>query len=308
MADLNSKMNVISISRYTIHNGPGNRTLILFKGCPLRCKWCSTPESQENKQILSCNKISKKCIQCGSCVKVCPEQAISLQEDGPVIDREKCSNCFECTKVCHAKTLTVSGTYMTVRQIIKEVMKSKALFDTSNGGVTLSGGEFTYEEFDEKMVLVKELHRLGISIGIDTCGFAYPKRYEDLKPYVDFYLWDIKQVNPIIHKEITEKENQKIFNNLMRVNEHGIDIYLRCPIIPGMTDNYSNIHGICEIAKKIKCLKSVDIFPVHHLGKARYDMIGMEYPIDPELKLSKERQEEIVNIIKSYDLPVKVIG
>ena len=114
---------------------------------------------------------------------------------------------------------------MTVRQIIKEVMKSKALFDTSNGGVTLSGGEFTYEEFDEKMVLVKELHRLGISIGIDTCGFAYPKRYEDLKPYVDFYLWDIKQVNPIIHKEITEKERNQLIKDEKEYRENMTNDY-----------------------------------------------------------------------------------
>lgn len=303
---LNEKLSVISITRNTIHNGPGYRVLILFKGCPLRCKWCSTPESQENREILSCNP--RRCIGCGNCARACPEGAVSFTESGPVIDRETCTNCMDCTKVCHSKTLTPVGKKMTVREILREVEKCRDFMEMSGGGVTLSGGEFTYEEFGAKMTLVQELHKRGISIGVDTCGYAYSQRYRLLAPYVDFYLWDIKQMDPEKHQELTGKDNAKIFRNLMLVNEQNIDLYFRCPLIPGMTDDDANIHGMCALAQKMHHLKSIDLLPIHHLGKARYDMIGMPYPIEEDLKLDSQRLEDIEKIVKSYDLPVRIIG
>lgn len=303
---LNETLSVISITRNTIHNGPGSRVLILFKGCPLRCKWCSTPESWENKDLLSCN--ARRCIGCGNCAKACPEGAISYSEKGPVIDREKCTNCMACTKVCHTRTLRPVGSKMTVREIIKEVEKCRPFLEMSGGGVTLSGGEFTYEEFGAKMTLVEELHRRGISIGVDTCGYAYSQRYRMLAPYVDFYLWDIKQMDPTRHLELTGKDNGKILRNLMLVNEQDVDIYFRCPLIPGMTDDDENIHAMCRLAQQMNHLKSVDLLPIHHLGKARYDMIGMEYPITEDLRLDDARLEEIRGIVASYNLPMRVVG
>lgn len=298
-------LNVISITRNTIHNGPGLRTLVLFKGCPLHCVWCSTPESQKLQTQLFVNE--KKCIQCGNCEQVCKRKAIHLQDGEPFVDRTHCDSCLECTKVCHTKTLIPTDIEMTISKLVSEIIKAKPFFETSGGGVTLSGGEFTAHQFEKKLELIRRLKKAGISIGVDTCGYAPREKFEQLMPDVDFFLWDIKQMNSDRHKELTGVGNESILENLRYVSEKGVDVYLRCPIIPEMTDDEQHIHKMCELAKTLPTLKSVDLLPVHHLGKKRYEMLGMEYPLENVME-DKESMKNLKKIVMSYDLPCRIVG
>lgn len=302
----NDTLTVINISRMTIHNGPGVRTLVLFKGCPLRCKWCSTPESLRYEQQL----IQKPgvCIGCGNCMKACPQHAITFNEKGPVIDRKKCNSCFACVNVCHSKTLRISGTKYRVEELVKELKKDAAYFKYSEGGVTLSGGEFTFMEFEAKLKLVKRLREEDISVGIDTCGATPREKYEKLAPYVDFYLWDVKHTDPQKHKALTGGDLDQILDNLRFAAGMGADIYLRCPIISGMTYEEAHLHALGRLAREIPNLKEVDLLPIHHLGKARYSMLGMEYPMEGAQLLTDEDRRKIYETVAAYDVPVKLVG
>jgi pyruvate formate lyase activating enzyme len=203
----NSRL-VLSISRMTIHNGPGLRTLILFKGCPLRCLWCSTPESQKAEPEIGVYAV--KCIQCGDCVPVCSLNAIRLVDKKPVIDRAVCNMCGKCAEVCNAQAIEVLGHRMTVGQLAAEVKKDEIAFKHSHGGVTISGGEPLFDAAFA-LNLLKAFKKGGINTGVDTCGYSPWSDIEPVLPYVDFFLWDIKHMDPKQHKQLTGVSNKLRF-------------------------------------------------------------------------------------------------
>ena len=290
---------VLSITRMTIHNGPGMRTLILFKGCPLHCCWCSTPESQKTEPEIGV--YPAKCIQCGLCLHICPVNAISLTDGKLSIDRKLCNSCGKCAEVCNAKAIEVLGHRMTIAQIITEVKKDEIIYKYSHGGVTISGGEPLFDT-GFALKLLRAFREEGINTGVDTCGQIPWKALEPMLPYVDFFLWDIKHMDPKKHKLLTGVSNELILSNARAVSERHVPLYIRIPIIPGCNDSEENIRATCEFTLKLSSVVEVDIMPLHHLGKARYDSLNLPYPIANLALIPDDIIQGIKRLIESYGL------
>lgn len=296
---------VLNIFRMTTHNGPGIRTLIQFKGCPLRCLWCSTPESQEGAPELA--YYPPKCIGCQRCASRCYLNAIKTGNERISIDRSLCDSCGRCAEVCTSEALKLLGQPMTVGELVEEVNKDGVFYRHSGGGVTLSGGEpLMNPRFTGK--LLKALKAEEISVGVDTCGYM---RWEDLEPMlsdIDFFLWDIKHMNPEVHKQLTGVSNELIISNAQAVSERHIPIYIRVPVIAGYNDSEENIRAVCVFARKLPSLAAVDLMPLHHLGKTRYESLARRYPISETIFTPDGTIQKIKQLVQLYGLKCNIVA
>ena len=296
---------VLEITRMTVHNGPGIRTLVSFKGCPLRCVWCSTPESQNETQEIAF--YSDRCILCGDCITVCPKKALTTGESSIILNKELCNDCGACAKVCYSQALKMLGREYTVSELMKEVMKDAIMYKHSGGGVTLSGGEpFFRNEF--LLDLLKELNRNGVSVGIDTCGFTSRKNIEAVLPYIDYFLWDVKHMDDAIHQKLTGVSNHLILDNLRFVSENRIPVYIRIPLIPGCNDSNENLCAVCKFAQTLPLLAEIDLLPLHHLGSARYHALAREYPIESLPLYDETVLNDLKTMVESFGLKCNIIG
>jgi pyruvate formate lyase activating enzyme len=299
------KRNVVSITRMTIHNGSGIRTLILFKGCPLHCVWCSTPESQQVGPELGV--FPDKCIHCDQCLPACPENAIHPMEKTLTVDRNLCNNCGKCTKACSAEALKIIGHPVSSEELVEEVKKDLLFFRRSHGGVTLSGGEPLLDiEFNLK--LLPRLKEEGITVGIDTCGYVPWDHIEPLLPYIDFFLWDIKHMNSDKHQKLTGVTNRQILKNVQLTSERNIPVYIRIPIITGHNDSEINLKETCEFAKSLSSVVEVDLLPLHHLGKARYVSLDREYTIEGLDMIKEDVLQNYKHLVESYGLKCSIVN
>ncbi len=300
-----AKRVVLSITRMTIHNGPGIRTLILFKGCPLRCLWCSTPESQKTEPQIAV--FPGKCIHCNQCVPVCPLNAINLTNETISIDRSVCNNCGKCAQVCYAEALMVLGKPMTIEELVTEANKDSIIYKHSHGGITISGGEPLLDP-DFTVNLLRRFKEEGISVGVDTCGHVPWTNIELVLPYIDFFLWDIKHMDPEQHKKLTGVSNELIISNARSVSEKHIPLYIRIPIIPGCNDSEENIRATCEFALGLSSVVEIGLLPLHHLGKARYDSLNRPYPIAGIPLIPDSVLQEMKRVVNSYGLQCSIVN
>lgn len=299
------KRMVIDITRMTVHNGPGIRTVILFKGCPLRCVWCSTPESQRESPEIAF--YPDRCIRCDDCMPICPSGAIHLTGDSLHLDRSLCNSCGNCAGVCYTEALKLLGQEMTVRELVEEVKKDVIIYKHSHGGVTVSGGEpLSNKEFT--LELLRSIREEGISIGIDTCGYVPWENIEPVLPYTDFFLWDLKIMDEEKHREYTGVSNRRILENMRLVAERGVPVYIRVPVVPDYNDSEDNIRATCEFARKIPSLVEINLLPLHHLGKARYTSLDREYPIDGIPLIPDGVLQKMKLLVESCGLKCKIIG
>ncbi|PWJ51858.1 glycyl-radical enzyme activating protein [Faecalicatena contorta] len=290
--------NVFDIQRYSIHDGPGIRTVVFLKGCPLRCKWCSNPESwQEYPQLFYA---ASRCIGCMSCVENCPNGEVTA-EDGLKIHWEKCRHeNLQWTDVCPTKALSVKGKPMTTEEVFSEIMKDAAFYRRSNGGVTLSGGEpLLQADFAEG--LLKMCKEEGIHTAVETTGFVSRGNLEKVLPYTNLFLYDLKSADSRVHKEWTGVDNHKIMENLQWLAGQGTDIFVRTPMIPGVNDKEQDILDIIEILQRNK-ICNYDILPFHQYGSAKYTSCGIEYTMQDVKAHEEEYVEKIRNMIRSYQL------
>lgn len=302
-------LKVFETSRMTNHNGPGIRTLVHFKGCPLRCIWCSTPESQLREDELGYKM--QRCISDGACMRVCPADALHPSpEKGIEIDRSKCTRCFACVKECYAHALTRIGQDWSVEDLVKEIRKDELFFKNSGGGVTFSGGEPLMFVDDDMVELYRQVKEAGITIGVDTTGFVPWESIERVLPYVDFFLWDLKVMDPEKHKAFTGVDNQLILENLKKVDQaapqYGTRVYVRCVQVPGMTDYDENLVQTCEFLKGMNCIEEIDLINFHHLGKKRYEYIQRAYPMGDAEPLAKSLLEQKRELVESLGIRCKI--
>ena len=248
------KASIFNIQKFSIHDGPGIRTTVFFKGCPLQCIWCHNPESQNlGKEILY---DKNKCTLCGSCIKICQNNAIELKDNDLEINMDKCTFCGDCTVCCINSAKQIAGKEYTVDEVMKEVLKDRVFYKNSKGGVTLSGGEpLIYAAFVEELLM--ELKKENIHTAVDTCGAVDFKVLERISKYTDLFLYDIKSMDEEKHILYTGVSNKNIINNLINLSKIHNNINLRLPIIEGINADENHIF---EILKLIKNKKNISTF------------------------------------------------
>lgn len=302
---------IFNIQRYSIHDGPGIRTLVFVKGCPLRCLWCCNPEGQVGKPEIMYYR--NHCTGCGKCVGVCPTGALTRMNNSVVFNRYLCSSCGACVKACPNNARKLVGSYVTVDEVLMEVLKDMKFYARSGGGLTIGGGEpFTQYEFIRE--LLRNAKEYAIHTAIETTLYASPNLVKEVMKYTDYLFVDIKHIDSAKHLELTGVSNELILNNIkLVVNESLInptDFVVRVPLIPSVNDDYDNLKGISEFIKSLKYEVSVELLPYHELGRYKYDALGRDYPLSRIAKEvsppSKEYIMKITDILNS--LGVKVIN
>lgn len=286
---------VFNIQRYSINDGPGIRTCVFLKGCPLNCQWCHNPESKSPKPELSYS--AAKCIGCGKCAAVCPNGCHTFADGIHAIDRTSCIACGKCVNECIG-ALEIFGKMMTVDEVIAEAIKDKPFYAESGGGITFTGGEpFAQPKF--LLALLKEAKKQELHVCIETSGYVQHEILADAMNYVDVFLFDYKETDAERHAEYTGVRNEKILENLCYLAENGKEIVLRCPIIPGYNDRDEHFSEIASLADKYEGITHVDIEPYHPLGKTKAAQIGKEYPLGELEMVNKELSNEWIQTIQA---------
>jgi pyruvate formate lyase activating enzyme len=301
---VNSTGIVFNIQRFTIQDGPGIRSTVFFKGCPLRCLWCSNPESQETFPEVGHNNLL--CNKCGRCVKVCDVQAITLSDNGVIIDRKNCSGCLKCVEACILQALKVYGKEMSVEEVFQEVLKDKSFYQGSGGGVTVSGGEPLLQA-DFVANLFQRCQNESIHTCLETCGYASSGSWERVLPYTNLILFDMKLINPAVHQEKTGKSNQNILNNLKFITGLGIPVIIRIPVIPGINDSKKDATETARYIAGFKGLLEVNLLPYHRFGESKYSMLDRQYSLSGLKPPESKALEELINIFESFNLNCEVV-
>lgn len=261
---------IFNIQKFCVNDGPGIRTTVFLKGCPLKCTWCHNPESQTLSPELMF--YTDKCILCGICEQVCDNLCHKISNGIHIFDRTDCAKCFKCIAAdCGA--LEKVGEEKSSEEIICEVLKDKIFYDNSGGGITLSGGE-PLCQFDFALDILKKSKENGLHTAIETCGFTASDKLCEIAEYVDLFLFDYKETNPELHKKFTGVDNKLIMDNLELLNKINKDVILRCPIIPSFNDRAEHFKGICDIANKFKNILHIELEPYHSLGEGKYISLG----------------------------------
>lgn len=264
------KGHLFNIQKFSVNDGPGIRTTVFMKGCPLRCIWCHNPESNIAAREIFFD--AAKCTGCRACEAVCPAECHRFTDGGHVFDRSRCTVCGKCAEACMPEALSVVGYEKTVVEVMEEVLKDKIFYDNSGGGITLSGGE-PMHQFDFTYALLKAAKEAGLHTCIETCGFAKRENYEKIAPLVDFFLYDYKETDPALHEAFTGVSNALILENLRFLDSIGASIILRCPIIPTKNDRDDHFAGIAAMANSLQNVLEIHIEPYHPLGSGKAAML-----------------------------------
>ncbi|MFW9822445.1 MAG: glycyl-radical enzyme activating protein [Candidatus Thorarchaeota archaeon] len=297
---------IYDLQRFAIHDGPGIRTLVYMKGCPLKCLWCSSPHTQNPKPEIMRNEVN--CKMCGKCIEVCPDHLITTTDENEIkFDRDRCTICGQCVETCPNQALKLIGYHVTFEELFKEVNKDSPFYRRSNGGVTVGGGEPTMQ-IDFVTAFLKRCKQTFINTAIETCGYVKWGKMEDLLRYVDLVYMDIKHMDPEIHKDLTGVSNKIILENAKKISKIK-SMIIRIPVIPGYNDSDENLKATAKFAIDLgENIKRLELLPYHKFGTQIYVRIGMEYKLPDVEPPSEELMLHLKEIVESCGLKAQIGG
>lgn len=301
------KARIFNIQRYSTDDGPGIRSTVFFKGCPLTCLWCSNPESQRSYPEVGHR--DALCQQCGRCVQVCPQKAIALNLGGKgiTINRRLCDNCGECVGVCTEGALTMHGKELSVDEVYNEVKKDNMFYQNTGGGVTASGGEpLAQAAFVAR--LFQRCRQSGIHTAIETSGYATRSALDQVLQHTDLVMYDLKCMDYEESIATLGQSNKLILDNAEYVMKSGAEVVIRIPLIPGITAKIENLRKIAEFVQRVNPSTPVEVLPYHRLGVSKYGMMDMDYRLTELEPIPKERLTPVAEVFRSFNLQCELIA
>jgi pyruvate formate lyase activating enzyme len=299
---------IFDIRRYSLHDGPGLRTTVFFKGCPLNCLWCCNPESQAGRPELTW--LRERCLGCDRCRTVCPADALRTAGDGAkVVDPARCDSCGQCAEECPGEALNLIGRWVTVEEVLAEALRDALYFEASGGGLTLSGGEpLAQPDFAAELLQRYKHEEKGQHTAVETCGFVEWPVFERLSADVDLFLFDLKHMDPVEHLRLTGADNRLILENARCLVQAGRSLVIRLPLIAGINDSVRNLEATADFVLSLPGVKRIDLLPYHRLGEPKYRRLGKGYALEGEPSLSSERVARARGILEAKGLEVIIGG
>ena len=296
---------IFDIKKYAIHDGPGIRTTIFFKGCPLSCRWCHNPESISGATQRLYRE--ERCIGCLECISACLNEAISAAENKLKWEAANCVYCKTCARRCPAEAVEFIGKTMSVEDVVAEISKDTLFYDESSGGVTFSGGEPLMQP-SFLTGLLKACGDLDLHRAVDTCGYADTRTLLKVASHVDLFLYDLKHMDPEKHYRYTGVSNEMILGNLKCLSQQGTKIIIRLPVIPGINNDRKNIERTGAFLSPLAGVNQVNILPYHRTAAAKYKNLGLPYDIADIERPARDDLESIARQLERYGLQVKIGG
>lgn len=295
---------IFNIQKYSLHDGPGIRTTVFLKGCPLRCGWCHNPESRSPEPEISWSQA--RCIGCGECWEVCP-RASGQRPESAAIDRQQCIRCGQCVAACVTGSRELVGRQRTVSDVLAEILQDRVFYDESSGGVTLSGGEpLMQPEFAAELLAACRAE--GLHTAVDTCGYGRRDDLLTLATWTDLFLYDLKILDDSRHRQYTGVSNVVILENLQALCERGAKVWIRVPVIPGFNDDPRDVEATAAWVASLGSVQRVHLIPYHALGTNKAERVGLTPGMTDISPPSEERLKTLAERVRAFGLAVKIGG